>query len=283
MMDAWDALNPLDWSGTPFLLLYGAVAGTVLLLLRVGSTRLGPARPRSEDQVAADADGLDVLHVAYLAGGAARALDTAMLGLFLAGGAVFDRRRAVAVFQAGAAVDPVFAPFRHGGASESGRSAFHDGFADRAVRIRAGLARRGLVPSEQEAARFQRSAVVWLCAPLALGILKVAVGLSRDRPVGFLLIGLVVTGVFGWSLIARPPSRNRAGTAVLAWIRERHARAIRAPLPHEVALAFALTGNAALAGAEYASFFSQAASGDGSTSSSDGGSDGGGGCGGCSG
>jgi uncharacterized protein (TIGR04222 family) len=265
-------LTPLDWAGRPFLELYAIVAGLALLLLWALRFRMGRADGGD------DGDGLDVLHVAYLAGGPDRALDTAMVGLFEAGAAMFDRRSGQAVIDRGTAVDPVFAPFRHVEDGKAGRQAFHAQYASRVGRIRSELGQRGLIPTAQDMARFRLIAGLGLCGPVGLGLAKLGIGLSRGRPVGYLIIALTGTVVLGLCMAWTPPSRNRAGQAVLDRWRRDNARAARAPLPEEVPLAFALTGTAVLAGMAYRRFFHQ---GGGADSGSSGDSSGSSGCGGC--
>ena len=106
------------------------------------------------------------------------------------------------------------------------------------------------------------------------------VGVSRDRPVGILVMLLVCTAVLGAVVLRKRPHRNLAGAAVLAAARRNHARAARAPLPDEAALAFALTGADVLAGRDYRWALTPGTSSTGS-SGGDGGGSGCGGCGGC--
>lgn len=272
-------LNPLDWTAGPFLSLYIVLAGGVLLLLQLRRTRLSG---QVQDGVAA---GLGVLHLAYLSGGAERAAETALVALLEARAAMSDRRRGVLHFDPSVPVATEFRPFRHVDGGEAGRDAFQMQFAPRWRRLHAELAGRGLVPGAAELSRFRWRGGALLGVPLLLGLSKVVVGLSRDRPVGILAILLVLTGVFGAVLLMRRPHRNRAGVAILAAARRDHARAARAPLSDEMALAFALTGAAVLAGRDYGWALAQSGSSSGgdSGSSGDGGGDGGGGCGGCSG
>ena len=277
-MTNWDDLNPLDWPGDSFLTLYVALAGITLGLLWLWSNRLGPDRP------AADASGLSVLHFAYLAGGAARAMDTALVGLLEAGAAIPEPGRGVILVDRFTPVPEVFQPFRHVSLGETRRPAFRTEFSPRSARLRDELARRGLVPSDGEIARFRIRAAAILAVVVAFGLGKLALGLSRERPVGYLTVLLLVTIVLGIVLLARQPSRNRAGDALLSRVRHDQARALRAPLSEEIPLAFAFGGTAALAGRPYRVVLSQGgdSSSDSSSGDSGGGGDGGGGCGGCS-
>ncbi len=269
-------MNPLDWSGGDFLTLYIFLAGAVLILLQVWRNRLGPR------QAAADPKGLDAIQIAYLAGGPQRAMDTALVALFEAGAAVLDPRRRIAAINRDIYVAPEFQPFRHVSLGETGRQDFHAEFKMRCLRVHEALARLGLVPSEDTARRFRLAALLALSVPVGLGLCKLAVGLSRGRPVGYLSALLVLTVIAGTMLLSRRPFRSHAGTLLLRRLRQEHARAARAPLPAEMPLAFALSGSTVLAGRDYRVFLQSGDTGssDSGSSSSDGGGDGG--CGGCS-
>lgn len=269
--------NPLDWTAEPFLLLYAGLAGSVLLGLGVWRTRLGP---RAADN---GTGGLGVLHLAFLVGGPGRAADTALVGLLEAGAAIPDRRRGVVRFDPAVPLAPELMPFRHASGREVGRAGFRTEFTPRWQRIEAELARHGLVPGDAEIARFRMRGAFLLAVPLLLGVAKVIVGQSRHRPTGILELLLLVTAVLGALLLAWRPHRNRNGAAVLAAARRTHARAARAPLPEEIALAFALTGPAVLAGRDYRWFMASSGTSSDGGSGSDSGGDGGSGCGGCSG
>ena len=267
-------LNPLGWTAGPFLALYVLVAGAALLWIYNAGNNLAP-------RAGGDAAGLDPVQLGYLAGGEGRATDTALVGLFQAGAAVLEK--GAVRFDTSMPVPPAFAPFRH---ASGNRAACHAAFKGTCERIRAELARRGLVPDDERLRLFRTGAWCVLAVPLVLGMAKAVVGASRDRPIGILMFLMLVTAVLGAGTVMRRPSRNAAGSAVLAQVRLQQARAARAPMPSEVALAFALTGTAAVvAEGEYRAFLRQSG-GDGggdSGSGSSGSGDGGGGCGGCSG
>src|SRR6185503_4169307 len=121
------------------------------------------------------------------------------------------------------------------------------------------------------------------------------VGLSRGKPVVFLVILMVVLGVIALVLLANRPRRTTSADTVVKASRTQYAAALRAPRNQDVAIAVALGGTAVLAGTAYAGWdeirrppasSDSGTSGSDSTSSSgDGGGDsgGGGGCGGCGG
>lgn len=246
------------------------VAGAALLWIYNAGNNLAP-------RAGGDAAGLDPVQLGYLAGGAGRAMDTALVGLFQAGAAMLEK--GTVRFDTSVPVPPAFAPFRH---ASGNRAACHAAFKGTCERIRAELARRGLVPDDERLRLFRAGAWCVLIVPLALGIAKAVVGASRDRPIGILVFLMLMTAVLGAGAVTRRPSRSAAGSAALARVRLEQARAARAPVPSEVALAFALTGTAAvMAEGEYRAFLRQSGGDGGGGCGS--GSDGGSGCGGCSG
>jgi len=138
-----------------------------------------------------------------------------------------------------------------------------------------------------------------VAATLALACAKIAVGIARGRPVGFLVVGCVGLAAAGLLTVARRPRRTRQGEAVVheAWRRFREsgdqeawrgATAAAALVP----LAVALYGTGAIRGeslAPLADAVRRRLAGPADGSFGDGGGDGGGGggggggCGGCGG
>ena len=222
------------------------------------------------------------MQLAYLAGGAERAIDTALVGLFQAGATVLENETVRA--DTSVPVPAAFAPFRH---ASGNRAACHAAFICRCKRIRAELIRRGLVPGDERVQVFRAGAWWVLAVPLALGAAKAVVGLSRNKPIGILMVLMAVTAVLGAIAVMRRPSHSEAGREALAGVRQQQARAARAPLPNEIALAFALTGKTALLEGKCRAFLRQGdkSGGDNGVVNGSGGDGwgGGGGCGGCSG
>jgi uncharacterized membrane protein YgcG len=154
------------------------------------------------------------------------------------------------------------------------------------------------------------SAAPWVtlapvAATIVLGLAKIAVGISRDKPVGFLVLGCVALAVISLLALGRKPRRTRQGDAAVhgAWKRFRESgqqaewanRRRTEPAAQPAALmplAVALLGIGALGGTTHAFLHSpvenlrtgSGSAGGGCGSSGDGGGGcGGGGCGGCGG
>jgi uncharacterized protein (TIGR04222 family) len=85
---------------------------------------------------------------------------------------------------------------------------------------RQGLVQRGLLPGTDTIRRLRLAAMWWL--PLvALGVARLVVGLGRDRPVGFLVIGLALTGFAVYRSLTKPTWAPK-GKRLLSKAREEH-------------------------------------------------------------
>lgn len=274
--------NPFDWTAGPFLTLYVAIAAALLLLgLRIKST-IGQGAQGTRQ--------LSALEVAYLAGGAHRLGDAALLCLTSQKGATIDAKgREINVTNPTPLAALVNRPLSLAFASDMTRQQFQKAIAPLVNRVQARLQALGYCPTEAQVMSFRMSILPFMGLLIVFGIMKTMIGVERHHPVGFLLMFMVVTLVAG-IVLAKAPARTRAGKDVLQDYQATHARASRAPRDHELLLAVALAGPIVLSGTAYASVYaasrtmsgsgSDGGSGCSSSSSSDGG--GGGGCGGCS-
>ena len=279
-------MNPLDWYGEAFLLLYLAVGGIAVLV--VALLRWMASQPAA----AVDTRNLDALDLAYLVGGSDRTADTALVAFLASRVASLDDDNKRISFDAAVPVPPMLQLFGDAVLGATSRSQFHKAAQDgiRVVAIR--LSRRGLVPNAARLATLAWATILVMAVPLVLGGMKVLVGMSRGRPVGYLILLMIATGLALLVFLGRPPFRTPAGTDALRQHRDFNERAARAPMASEMALAFALSGPIMLMGTPYAALARQIQSPSGSdgsggdSGSSDGGGDGGGGdsgCGGCGG
>uniref|UniRef100_UPI00082A8771 TIGR04222 domain-containing membrane protein n=2 Tax=unclassified Sphingomonas TaxID=196159 RepID=UPI00082A8771 len=155
-----------------------------------------------------------------------------------------------------------------------------------ATRIQTDLERAGLMLDRSERANLRYWALLPYAMLLMFGATKLAIGVERDRPVGFLIALLVITAILALIRAGSIARLTRAGTEALATARKTADRIRRAPQTEEAGLAVALFGTAVLAGSELDAFHKlRAGSGDGGgggdSGSGDGGCGSGGGCGGC--
>lgn len=159
------------------------------------------------------------------------------------------------------------------------------------------LSRKGLVVEDSQALRAQLVPSLVYGAVLLLGFAKIFVGLSRGKPVGFLVV-LVGIGCLGLLKLGSRPWRSRLGDATLRALREEHqplrttamaGESSQSLSGRDLALAVGLFGSAMLIPMGYADLrqilhpASTGDSGGGDSGSSCGSSCGGGGCGGCGG
>ena len=261
--------NPFDWTGPEFLLLY------IALLIGVVAFSL---RKRSGGPESYSTRPLTAVELGYLAGGPKRAADTIMMQLFSAGvatvaksGVAIDRDAAI---RAGL-VDSDWPP----ASGTISRSTFQKRVQAQLAAIGSQLAERGLVLSRENVINVRMEHVLVFGALTAFAVMKMMVGVGRGKPIGFLVMLAMVTLVIGLVRVVQDLYRTRAGDRELGKYRSGNARAARAPVPSELALAFALSGAAVLVGTPYAAYAAQIRSaGGGSSGCSGGGSDGGGGC-----
>jgi uncharacterized protein (TIGR04222 family) len=277
------AMPPFDLEGSDFLLVFlvswVASIGTVLAL---------------RSMLWADDDPvLDSYEVAYLAGGEITATDAAIAALVQQGQLevdpstrrlrVRDGDRKLGHAIEGAVLERCAVPKE--GASVATLRGVVEGCAHQLVPA---LERAGFLLTEK-----QRRLCTWLAlvAP-ALGVIKIGVGLARDKPVGLLVFATIVTLVVAHGIRS---SRHvtAAGKAWLASMRGQHevergpAGGLRDDAAIPITLGIALFGTGALAGTAIADvqpvlMRGGAESSDGGCTTEDGGGcDGCGGCGGC--
>lgn len=286
--------NPLDYDGSHFLGLYVPLmlASLVLAMLLRRWLRLPGPDPRHQPR-------LDVYETAYLAGGAGRTVDTALAVMALRGeiGVSPDGLRLQACGRPQLR-DPIERKVFGALTLEGRPPGLH-----RRVRpvlcaeLDARLRPQGLLPTPVQAAMVRLLPAACTGSVLLLGLLKLAIGLSRHRPVGFLVVCCLVLGIATLVLLLKAVPRSRHGDAVLKQLRSGlSARTVESRQDPRLALVMALFGVAAVAHLlpeDLAEQLAPAGSGGGDSGSGSDGSDsgggdsggdsGGGGCGGCGG
>jgi uncharacterized protein (TIGR04222 family) len=169
-------------------------------------------------------------------------------------------------------------------------------FTPLAEKLRRNLEASGLMLSNSQRSQIQLITLAPLVLMMLIGVLKVFVGLERERPVVVLVFALVISLIVMCVVLSMIARRTPAGE--VAW--KKMAKPAMAPLLNEgepalpqtghlAAMAVALAGTNALAVAGYEPLYHtlhspQASSSSGCGGGGDsGGGDGGGGCGGCGG
>jgi uncharacterized protein (TIGR04222 family) len=270
-------LNPFNWTAGPFLTLYLALAVIVFLWAFRQKSMIGPTAPVSRP--------LSELELAFLAGGARRVGDAALLGLTSQRGATIDAKgRTINVTNQTPLAALMSRPLDLAFASDMTRQQFQQAIEPLVVRVRDRLQALGYYPTETQMTSFRMSVLPFVGLLLLFGATKAIIGAERSHPIGFLMFLMAVTVIAGIGLASRP-ARTQAGKDALRSYQSRHARAARAPRDHELLLAVALSGAAVLSGTAYAPVYAAArtmSSGSGGDGGGGGCGGGGGGCGGCS-
>lgn len=297
----WDVFN---YSGLEFLQFYFWLvfasffsAGVWRWLQRL------PARSAT-----AEDSPTDPYAMAYLAAGPKRMAESALAELLRKGAVTIGKKGKIqaTAYEGGLAyLHPVEAGLlaqfsRHDGkdfsSAQKQLAAMPDSVAEN-------LREAGLILSESAASRIRNAALALALLAPSIGLIKVLIGISRDKPVGFLIFGILVTAALAFGFFGRKPLRTRLGDNVLQQLRNEFAKLRRegaldpdtAQPQGTLATAVGLFGMPILANTLYASEYErlrqsyQGSSGDSgsvgcsSTGSdgSDGGSGCGGGCGGC--
>jgi uncharacterized protein (TIGR04222 family) len=216
-------MNPLDWEGPAFLALYlvllpAAIAAAVVLrwLLRL------PA-----DEPPAEAFDLPPYAIAYLTGRERLAVDTAIVRLLHRGALAVDAATGK-LSQRGdrPAGGPELERVVYAAAgSENSKhiNEVHTAAAPVAGQPREQLEGLGLLLSDSAATRIRLASAGVVCLAFVLGLVKVFVGVARGRPVGFLIVLLVVTAIVAIVFLVKRPFRTRRGDGLLRRLRDDNA------------------------------------------------------------
>lgn len=280
------SLNPLDYSGSEFLSFYLKMLFAAVVLSEVLRRVLTPKT--EPGAMLSDAE------IALLDGGEERAIQVLEVEQMAAGNLSYDAgTRLLKESRVGNRTAQDLANLR----LMLGNSA-HPLRQRLLAPLIQNLQHRGLLLDAAQRARIGWISVSPLLALMALGLAKINVGLTRNKPITFLILMLALTLIL---LLVQYARRPRISAGCKTWFqqqRERHKRVSAAPTQQEWGKAVALFGLTAISGtvlAEYVGWrqpVSSSSCGGSSTtstsSSSDAGSsdssgDSGGGCGGCGG
>lgn len=213
-------MNPLDWSGAQFLAVYIPYVIALLITAKVWQYSLNQPSDDRRDaelkenpyQVAAlqNRESAVTAAVTALVHAGALRLENGVLtavGPPPASAVPFER----AVYAAASAPVEDVSKLRERVEWEL------DGLEER-------LRQRGFLMNPEEASRYRKYPMsLYFGAGLGLGLLKVMVGVSRDRPVGFLVALLFFGTLVGFFLLGIVPRRTRRGDNTLANLRRENA------------------------------------------------------------
>lgn len=251
-------MNLLNMPGPQFLLLYpcllaGAVAMTVMLRWVSRSPSEGPDL---------EILNLDPYEVAYLMGGEDSAVDTALASLVQRGAVTVNPAartihaestmtlpRGLHPLERAVAPDPVAKEF--GRTIATARQAAKP--ALEAIRIRLNML--GLLMNHEPVWGAPLLRTLPILAVLLLGLAKIQVGLSRDKPITFLIGLCLVTMLIEIGFVFVRPHQSRWGDHVLKRLRRQNAalqltgsRRAADLMGHDLAMAVALFGTGILVG-----------------------------------
>jgi uncharacterized protein (TIGR04222 family) len=222
---AFSSLNPFDLRGPEFLAFYA-----VAFLTACGLAWTLRSAARGASGALPSGIHLDPYQIAYLNGGATHAVNAAIAALYHRDILQVNESDAtVKVLQPQAQLPHPLEQAVHNAAyaNGTGRVAVRDvraAVAKTVERLADGLKKSGLLVADDDARRARvRSTLVALAVP-AMGAVKVVVGLSRNRPVTFLVLACVFTAIVAVALFARRPHRTRRGDSALRGLRSSNGR-----------------------------------------------------------
>ena len=285
-MLAQDA-NPLNWRGPDFLVFYVVLfAACFAVALALRRNLRTPATGRS-----LQLPELNGYEIAFLNGGRILAVNTAIANLIRQRAMMLDakRRRLFSLEPKPAFTHDLEKLIFAAAASSDGNSVANVRLSARSFidKIAENLKSTGLVVPDVPARKAMTVPLLVALAAVAFGTIKIFVGLSRNKPVGFLIALCIITGIISLITFLRRPLRSRYGDAVLRQLRSRHIGSRRigsnsaALSAMEFAAIVGLFGMPALAGTEMANLSRSLQPPGGSSGFSSG--CGGGGCGGAGG
>jgi uncharacterized protein (TIGR04222 family) len=256
-------LNPFDFDGPTFLMLYA-----ILSTLAIVSALLLRQALRGGEMASVD-DSLDPYEAAYLSGGKRMAIRTALATLVEQGALtvrmvekkllgllpVTVQYRLVAEGPLSDNTSSLEQTIYHASAGEGQTiPKLHEAADFQAARLAERLQQDGLLLDESQFAKARWWPTLLVAGLAVFGAIKIAVGASRDRPVGFLIAAVLATFVVAACFLIGT-SRTRSGDQLLKELRRKHARlnvAAHGPahdLPAaDLTLATALFGTAVLVG-----------------------------------
>jgi len=274
--------NPMDWTAQPFL--------TLQVLLLIGSVLAASnwrRRLRDIGEIRGQAAQTPA-ELAYLAGGEARALDASVTKLLSDGDLSIENGHLIAKkFPFTTLAEPersillaTRTPTRPSALIKRGSRYVSE--------VRESLVRTGLALNPDQITRARWWPAVVPALVTLFGCSKIAVGLGRERPVGFMIVLSVIGTVITLSYLLTPIRNSRAGDKLLADMQRRHKVLKRAVSHGDLALGVALFGTGVLVATPLAAYNLERRpandSGTSDSSSSDSSSDSSGsGCGGCGG
>ncbi|HUE73459.1 MAG TPA: TIGR04222 domain-containing membrane protein [Pirellulaceae bacterium] len=259
-------LNPLEWAGPTFLILFAAMYAMVLVAGLVLRSVLRGSPPETDGKELTPAE------AACLAYNQPAAINATICQMVQQGSLRLgsDERKFLGItfgpapfltageslpLDAGRMEQEIFKAAQ--GKSKASYHELHQAGLSAAGEIERGLVERGLIEPPENTALARWFPFALMMSLVLVGLVKIGVGVWRDRPVTFLVIGCVIAFVTALFFL-RQIRRSRTGDKVLELLRARHANLAGrgvgvtgvsdALSPTTVAMAAGLFGAGVLAG-----------------------------------
>ena len=237
--------NPLNFTGPLFLRFYLLLTSAAVVLAY--GLRWYLRQPASAPE--GKSVSLDAYDTAYLVAGQQRAIDTAIVNLVQGG-----HLKPVPEYRGLELVNPLLnkthpLELKIENAVKIGENItqIRASVASATDHIRDRLTDLNLLLTEDQAKSAQQYPALPVFAVLLLGISKIIVGISRDKPVAFLIILCIIIAMIGWRFLVEPvKQRSRYGDTVLGNLRATHRMLRNTKDNSQLALAFALFGSTVL-------------------------------------
>ncbi|MFB2937583.1 TIGR04222 domain-containing membrane protein [Aerosakkonemataceae cyanobacterium BLCC-F154] len=279
--------NPLDLTGGEFLTFYFLLSIiTFFLAFHLRNSLRLPDENFGQRTVP-----LNTYETAYLAGGKDRVVDTAIASLVQKEYVIIQPdKRTLTLNKSGEdlfnAVEKELAKvIALNGHINSIRKAFISHPIIETIGDR--LREIGLLVTQNQSAKVQTYPTILIASLLGLGIAKIVVGISREKPVGYLIIMCFIIAIIGLGFWLSPAHRSRYGDRIFQDLRTHIRLTVFSHTDPQLPLAFALLGATILPSEMFSDlkqlFIPTSSSGGGDGGGGcggDGGGDGGGGCGG---
>jgi uncharacterized protein (TIGR04222 family) len=278
--------NPLNFTGPDFLAFYIPTA-CVVIFLALGLRSILLLEDKGLTKQPVD---LDVYESAYLAVGASRVAETAIAHLVQSGhvAAISEKRKLVLEKPVESSCHLIEKVVADAIESDGDISNINRAVTRATDEMKNQLQRFGLLMSPSQLFKAKFFSALMIAVLLALGVFKIFVGISHNKPVGYLFLLCFLISVIGLCFLLITPHRTRYGNRILEELRTKlsHSTTFSHTNP-ELSLAVALLGTTVLIDSEFSGLKQiLTPSNSGGDFNVDGGGCGsgcGGGCGGCGG
>lgn len=233
-------LNPYELNGTYFLLFY-ACALTLMTVV------VWPRRPPSSGKPAVNPERLRLEHWAILYGGLPRAAQVIFTRALQDGTLLWNENELRYEPKNPDATDPLSRLF-----VERSRPAFALKQIETSLSVyERDLEQWGLLQTREAASRQPTAISMGYGFLLLLGLVRIFQGLINHRPIGFLVLLMILAAVLWYKAIPRCQRKTREGLQLLKDYAVKYDHIRRAPPESELPMAVALGGIAALNGSAY--------------------------------